>query len=1227
MPSTPPPFSGERLRSDQSGEHNLSSIHQTPESGEMSEIEKVRNRLPYNEKKFLEELAARHPEPFARVRERVRQEEVATVARRKLDRPGLPASEVKASIPMGETPEALSASEEKYTALTEKGRYERAKQRLQRPRKIEASEDLRIRGTFGPDKLPTPEETHQERVAFSASAVQRVKELQQQIQNRTWNEEQAWPFILELRDYEFRLEEMKADALEESSSEAGTLRVSEHTAGLAAITTAEKIVKDALQEIELSIKLQGTSAEKRDQEIHKLAFQRGSREISNLIQVRGEIGSILRNNEKREETITDLETRANGLRKSLAGLQNSPDIDLELQPDMKAIYELTAYLLADTNSLIDLLKSAPKEEVAEILDDTDIEVVDASEQMGASSRKPPPPSRRSDRAPDSGPRSSRRNIPKLNKEDEDALLLQSMADLPDEISGVVHEAKPSKFAERIQNAESAIEEIRTSQAAKRLGRRAGTAIKASEGLGERVISDPVENEQAVYTFAINAVRSAHDRILAETTDPELKKVELAAFEKVQTILRRIHDERLKKLQKDTRSLGNKVITDPVENENAVYAYAMDAVRSAHETILANTDDEQIIQLEERAFEHVQSVLARLHTERLSNLREGTELTGNGELTPDEREAVDADADAQSARAELKRLHERRQSAQKNHLTDESTEADMATGVAAEMAKRRAARAAGKKFVEDDAQIELTGSQELSDEEQLAVDRESEMQKHPDDRKTIEIPAQMVTSLAMVARAHQLITSVNKEFKTNPPTFENRERFDDALIELSKIYADLEKRSRELQVLGIRSPEQAEELSTLSTVLMDIQDTRRAIHASFNNLPFSADQPIGRSEREKAAKHTRDTAIESVIEHISQLLIENNHDDPEQYLKWGSGGLTHRFNRLLGRTKNVIDPKKLSELRSKLIQIESNYLQTLYGTPDRASLLTQVRSESPILQINSDMDVFDLWKIARKELEQDQARPEKKQKPPRVMREMDQKDEDSATERTGRSRKSQTKPSSAGRKDPLLTRMMNVVSPNNALEPGDVFGSHIETPSQPPKRKDPLLTRAMNAVTPGRTVEISDLFGDRRERPVHVRPGSTKAVATFRQQLHEDDPTIHLDQTQMIDRAGFGTRLGETVIQQSRAAGLVDAEHIYHQLLDAAAAIGNPELQNDIPRYLQAMGDMTAALKSGQHSQIQKAYMTLQPVHELFETTHAGSPEAERLNQLARQALNLPPQSR
>ncbi len=418
-----------------------------------------------------------------------------------------------------------------------------------------------------------------------------------------------------------------------------------------------------------------------------------------------------------------------------------------------------------------------------------------------------------------------------------------------------------------------------------------------------------------------------------------------------------------------------------------------------------------------------------------------------------------------------------------------------------------------------------------------------------------------TIRAKVKRAHRLISGVEMGLMSEM-TYLNRERFDDALLSLSKIYADLVERNAEL--LAKNAPLTVAELlekKLIGETTIEIQDTRRKIHKAFEHIPLPNAKDEGRDQYAQDLEEVKLKRIENIIENLSALLVKRGKKDPRYYLTWGSGGFMHGMSRLAKRfKKDKMPDEDVMALRNKLRDIESTYLKKLYGEgPQSTGALMAARESSPILRMRPDADVFDIWTVARAELAKagidDEEQPAERPK----------------------------KPTAATRREPLLTRAMDAATKplGGGMEIGDITGKRAQA-------KKP------NLIESG---------GPRKTRPAKQTTGApwlTRALDRLTSPLEpkmKSEPAPRIDDH--IDR----------LLNIANASGIKNARVIYEQLLRECR---DRELSFEIPRYVESMAKLSKALEAEDAEAVHAAYRPVASLASRFGAQHIRIREAEEL---------------
>jgi hypothetical protein len=428
--------------------------------------------------------------------------------------------------------------------------------------------------------------------------------------------------------------------------------------------------------------------------------------------------------------------------------------------------------------------------------------------------------------------------------------------------------------------------------------------------------------------------------------------------------------------------------------------------------------------------------------------------------------------------------------------------------------------------------------------------------------------------AKVKQADRIISAVATGLRSET-TYQNRERFDDALISLSKIYADLVARRNELINIengtdGTKARDltrqESDEKELIWEATVKIQDARRNIHKAFEKIPFPDAASEGREQYVRDLEEVKLKKIEKFIEKLSALLLQRGEKDPQALLKWGSGGLVHGVNRLFGRFTKKLSDREMAALREDLREIETAHINKLYGGgPNSTGDLMAARESSKILRMKSDADVFDVWKMARAELAR-------------------------------------------------------------AGVDGELQPKLPEKPTIVPHR-DPVLTRALDAVTKplGRGAEIGGRGGKRasRQNKANFLEPAPKKKASAKRTTGTPWLTRTLDR--LSAPLGFESSMKneplprindhiDRLLNTANAYGIHNARVIYDQLLRESEGL---EIANDIPRYIESMAKLSKALNENDAEAVRAAYGPVASLAARFGAQRVRIREAEELVHRAR----------
>jgi hypothetical protein len=254
----------------------------------------------------------------------------------------------------------------------------------------------------------------------------------------------------------------------------------------------------------------------------------------------------------------------------------------------------------------------------------------------------------------------------------------------------------------------------------------------------------------------------------------------------------------------------------------------------------------------------------------------------------------------------------------------------------------------------------------------------------------ELDSQIDTQATL---AIESVNRINEELR-RPTAYAERERFDDALIQLSRQYADLTERhsllsNRNLELnnkifetkdekerakLTEERSANAERMHQVQDVLHVIDGARRRIQEHLKRIPESSEADR-KNERPELVKLKRDR-IQGVIYKLEKQLRNRGIDDPETYLGNGArrflSALSHNwliggaFRNASDLHKAKIDPIELGQARLDLERIEEMDLKDRYGSP-KSEAYQKARRASPIFSAPSTVNAFDIWNAAQEML--------------------------------------------------------------------------------------------------------------------------------------------------------------------------------------------------------------------------------------------------------------------
>ena len=397
---------------------------------------------------------------------------------------------------------------------------------------------------------------------------------------------------------------------------------------------------------------------------------------------------------------------------------------------------------------------------------------------------------------------------------------------------------------------------------------------------------------------------------------------------------------------------------------------------------------------------------------------------------------------------------------------------------------------------------------------------------------------------------QMLASVERDLGS-PTTYANRERFDDALITLSRQYADLaelretlDARQREFGAIIDATkdhsilPEIVRWRQALAARLFDVEDllhgiqtARSKIQASLRDIPAPSEGPE-RAQFLKDISEAKHRRIEALAERLEVDLKNKHVDDPAQFLNSGPrqllNTLSHAwFLRGLRNTSDMrkaeLKPNELRQIRDQLQDAERRYLQERYAAPSQKEARDEAERRSAILRLPEDVTTFDLWRVVQAELG----------------------------------------------KTPELP------VPSVAEPEAPKGGS----------RKDPLATRVFNALTPNHAIDVSDI--------ANVRSAETKRPS------RKKTARARVEQSSSIDR----------VIDRAVTSGISNAREIYGALIKET---NSPEASSHIPRLLEAMTGLANALQTDDAEKIHDAQVTLSICYHEFENENIHVAAADAL---------------